>query len=82
MGRAAAHSCSVAAPPPRSPLFVLWGHLRGFSPSGLRQQAEPGSYRGEVERPQVLDVQAKLCRVKGARIAPSMLSPLPMVTAQ
>ena len=47
-------------------------------------RAEPGSYRGEVERPQVLDVQAKLCR--GSRWALEsrlMLSPLPMVvTAQ
>ena len=35
-------------------------------------RAEPGSYRGEVERPQVLDVQAKLQGVKvGARIAPN-----------
>ena len=48
-------------------------------------RAEPGSYRGRSrERPQVLDVQAKLCR--GSRWALEsrlMLSPLPMVvTAQ
>ena len=48
-------------------------------------RAEPGSYRGEVvNRPQALDVQAKLCR--GSRWALEsrlMLSPLPMVvTAQ
>ena len=48
-------------------------------------RAEPGSYRGRSrERPQVLDVQAKLCR--GSRWALEsrlMLSPLPrMATAQ
>ena len=48
-------------------------------------RAEPGSYRGRSrERPQVLDVQAKLCR--GSRWALEsrlMLSPLPIVvTAQ
>ena len=48
-------------------------------------RAEPGSYRGRSrERPQVLDVQAKLCR--GSRWALEsrlMLSPLPVVvTAQ
>ena len=35
-------------------------------------RAEPGSYRGEVERPQVLDVRQAVQGVKvGARIAPN-----------
>ena len=88
--RRSACSCSIqglCTPPPRLPLFrVLWGHLRGFSLSvAYASRAEPGSYRGRSrERPQVLDVQAKLCR--GSRWALEsrlMLSPLPMVvTAQ
>ena len=89
MGRAAAQSCSVqgvATPPPRSPLFAFSGATcAGSRSSGLRQQGRAGQLQGRSrERPQVLDVQAKLCR--GSRWALEsrlMLSPLLCeVTAQ
>ena len=49
IGRAAAYSCSVqgvATPAQVTALRVLWGHLRGFSPSGLRQQCRAGQLQG------------------------------------
>ena len=76
----------VLLPPPRSPLFAFSGATcAGSRSSGLRQQGRAGQLQGRSrERPQVLDVQAKLCR--GSRWALEsrlMLSPLPMVvTAQ
>ena len=75
----------VYAPPPRLPLFAFSGATSaGSRSSGLRQQGRAGQLQGRSrERPQVLDVQAKLCR--GSRWALEsrlMLSPLPeMVTA-
>ena len=86
--RRSACSCSIqglCTPPPRLPLSRSLGPLaRVLALVAYASRAEPGSYRGEVERPQVLDVQAKLCR--GSRWALEsrlMLSPLPMVvTAQ
>ena len=78
------HSGSMH-PPPRLPLFASGATSAGSRSSGQRQQGRAGQLQGRSrERPQVLDVQAKLCR--GSRWALEsrlMLSPLPMVvTAQ
>ena len=89
MGRAAAHSCSVqgvATPAQVTASSRSLGPLaRVLALVAYASRAEPGSYRGRSrERPQVLDVQAKLCR--GSRWALEsrlMLSPLlVVVTAQ
>ena len=87
--RRSACSCSIqglCTPPPRLPLFAFSGATSaGSRSSGLRQQGRAGQLQGRSrERPQVLDVQAKLCRGSGwALESRLMLSPLPMVvTAQ